>query len=88
VLLEPNGLYVPPGDPNVLRRAIVYLLDHPDERARLGAAGRRLVERLMTVDQFARRIGDLVDQACVGRHDRAVTARSATGSEVERSPTS
>ena len=33
VRVEPNGLYVPPGDPDALRRAITYLSDHPDERA-------------------------------------------------------
>jgi glycosyltransferase involved in cell wall biosynthesis len=63
VNLEPNGLYVIPGDPAALRRAIVYLLDHPEERARLGAAGRRAVERLMTVDQFAERMRTVVEQA-------------------------
>jgi glycosyltransferase involved in cell wall biosynthesis len=46
----PSGLYVLPRDPETLRRAIAYLLDHPDVRAGLGAAGRRLVERLMTVE--------------------------------------
>jgi glycosyltransferase involved in cell wall biosynthesis len=61
--LEPNGFYVLPGDAAGLRRAIVYLLDHPEERARLGAAGRRMVERWMTVDQFAHRLGDLVRDA-------------------------
>ena len=42
--VEPTGFYVPPADPEALRQAIVYLLDHPEERARLGAAGRRAVE--------------------------------------------
>jgi glycosyltransferase involved in cell wall biosynthesis len=61
--VEPNGFYVPPGDAAALRRAIVYLLDHPGERSRLGAAGRRAVERLMTVDLFAARLRELVEQA-------------------------
>jgi glycosyltransferase involved in cell wall biosynthesis len=61
--LESSGFYVPAGDPNALRRAIVYLLDHPAERARLGAAGRRTVEQLLTVDQFTSRIVELVEQA-------------------------
>jgi len=64
VQMDPTGFYVPPGDPMALRRAIAFLLDHPDERVRLGAAGRRTVERLMTVDHFAERIGKLVDHAC------------------------
>jgi glycosyltransferase involved in cell wall biosynthesis len=61
--LEPNGIYVPPGNPEALRRAIVYLLDHPEERAQLGRAGRRAVESLLTVDHFAERISELVYQA-------------------------
>jgi glycosyltransferase involved in cell wall biosynthesis len=73
VNLEPNGLYVIPGDPAALRRAIVFLLDHPEERARLGAAGRRAVERLMTVDQFAERMRTVVEQA------RAASAKPEPG---------
>jgi glycosyltransferase involved in cell wall biosynthesis len=61
VPIEPNGFYVPPKDPEALQRAIVFLLDHPEERARLGAAGRRAVEQLMTVDLFADRIARVVD---------------------------
>ena len=61
--VEPTGFYVPPADPAALRKAIVYLLDHPEERKRLGAAGRRTVEALFTVDQFGERIRALVDDA-------------------------
>src|SRR5438874_6453279 len=60
IKLEPSGFYVPPSDPDALRRAIVYLLEHPDERRRLGAAGRRTVEQLTTVDQYAARLRHLV----------------------------
>jgi glycosyltransferase involved in cell wall biosynthesis len=68
---EPNGFYVPPRDPDALRRAIRYLLDHPDERARLGAAGRRAAERLVTVDQFAARLDRLIEGACAPPAARA-----------------
>jgi len=61
--LEPTGFYVPPGDPDALRRAVEYLLRNPEERRRLGRAGRRLAEQLFTVDEFAGRIGDLVAAA-------------------------
>jgi glycosyltransferase involved in cell wall biosynthesis len=67
IQLEPNGLYVPPGDAIALRRAIVYLLDHPEERARLGMAGRRTAERMLTVDKFAERMSDLVVEARANR---------------------
>ena len=63
IALEPTGFYVPPQDPTALRRAIAHLLNQPEERQRLGAAGRQTVERLLTVDQFAARIGQLVDAA-------------------------
>jgi len=60
ISLEPNGFYVAPGDANGLRRAIGYLLAHPDERHALGRAGRRLAEDLFTVEAFARRMRSLV----------------------------
>jgi glycosyltransferase involved in cell wall biosynthesis len=63
IQLEPTGFYVPPEDPGALQRAIAFLLQHPEERTRLGAAGRRTVETLTTVDQFAQRMLYLVDQA-------------------------
>jgi glycosyltransferase involved in cell wall biosynthesis len=61
--LQPNGFYVPPKEPAALERALRYLLDHPDERARLGAAGRRAVLRLLTIDHFAQRMRSLVNEA-------------------------
>jgi glycosyltransferase involved in cell wall biosynthesis len=61
--VEANGLYVPPNDPAALRRAIEYLLDHPDERARLGAAARRTVERFMSVEHFAARMSAWIEGA-------------------------
>jgi glycosyltransferase involved in cell wall biosynthesis len=61
--LDPTGFYVPPEDPEALRRAICYLIERPEERRRLGEAGRRTVESLTTVDQFASRVAALVDKA-------------------------
>src|SRR5581483_4838760 len=74
VSIEPNGFYVPPHDPDALRRALVYLLDHPEDRARLGAAGRRAVEQLMTVDQFADRLALIVE--VVLEHENPAAAGS------------
>jgi glycosyltransferase involved in cell wall biosynthesis len=61
VAVEPTGFYVPPQDPAALRKAIVHLLEHPELRMQLGQAARRTVDRLLTVDQFAERIRQLVD---------------------------
>jgi glycosyltransferase involved in cell wall biosynthesis len=80
VPIEPNGFYVPPHDPDALRRALMFLLDHPEHRAQLGAAGRQAVEQLMTVDQFADRIAKIVE-IVVERHaaESSTPAGSAPG---------
>ncbi len=58
---DETGLYVPPGDPVALRTAIQYLLDHPEEAACMGAAGRRLVAAEMNLDVFVRRVVALLE---------------------------
>jgi glycosyltransferase involved in cell wall biosynthesis len=55
-----TGIYVPPGDAAALREAIAYLASHSSEAATMGANGRRLVERLFTLDQYVSRIADLI----------------------------
>ena len=83
--VDPNGFYVPAGDPESLRRSIQYLLDHPEERRALGEAGRRAIERFMTVDQFAERIGALVDQARAARRSPSYASRRSSYYRVGRS---
>ncbi|MDQ6696076.1 MAG: glycosyltransferase family 4 protein [Actinomycetota bacterium] len=39
------GLAVPPDDPEAFTKAVIRLLDHPDEAAEMGASGRLFVER-------------------------------------------
>jgi glycosyltransferase involved in cell wall biosynthesis len=85
--IEPNGFYVPPKDPAALRRAIVFLLDHPEDRARLGAAGRRAVEQLMTVRQFAERLARAIDAVVSPTGEGTVASVSSslmTGTEHPR----
>ena len=79
VRVEPNGFYVPPGDPAALRSAIAYLLDHPQERAALGRAGRRLAEELFTVRQFAERMRAIVDEAIRPSADTVGVRRASYG---------
>lgn len=55
-----TGIYVPPGDPAALRAAIDYLLEHPDEAARMGRNGRRRVEQLMSLQAYTERLRDIV----------------------------
>jgi glycosyltransferase involved in cell wall biosynthesis len=58
-----NGLYVPVGDPAALRDAIQRLLADPEEAIRLGANGRRLVEREMNLDAYVARLFEIVQEA-------------------------
>ena len=55
-----TGIYVRPGDPDELRRAIVYLLEHPEEARAMGANGRRVIEETMGLDLFTRRMAAVI----------------------------
>ena len=48
-----NGLLVPPKSPDALRAALVQLIDNPEQRTRLGEAGRRLTEDRFGIDDMA-----------------------------------
>jgi glycosyltransferase involved in cell wall biosynthesis len=52
----PTGFYVKPGDTGELRKAISYLLAHPDVAEELGRNGRQVFEALMSLDTFAARV--------------------------------
>ena len=56
-----NGRYVPSGDSVTLRTEISRLLAHPEEAARLGANGRKLVESEMNLDLYAQRLAGYLD---------------------------
>jgi glycosyltransferase involved in cell wall biosynthesis len=62
-----NGLYVAPGDRKALRDAIEWVLGHPAEAARIGAAARRFIEKDVGLDLFVARIADSVRAAASGR---------------------
>jgi glycosyltransferase involved in cell wall biosynthesis len=63
--LGPTGLYVPPGDPEALQRAIRFLLEHPETARMLGENGRRLAAEVMSLDAFVDRITVLAE-TCLG----------------------
>jgi glycosyltransferase involved in cell wall biosynthesis len=75
--IEPNGFYVPPANPEALRKAIKFLMDHPEERARLGAAGRRAMTEVMRVDQFAERVARIVRDTAQERRPRTAANQPA-----------
>jgi glycosyltransferase involved in cell wall biosynthesis len=65
-----NCLRVPPSDPAALREAILALWDDPDRCARLGAAGRELVEAQHGLDTFAATLVQAAEEAVRSRRDR------------------
>jgi glycosyltransferase involved in cell wall biosynthesis len=58
-----NGSYVPSGDVMTLRAAISRLLAYPEEAARLGANGRKLVDGQMNLDLYVERLTAYLDEA-------------------------
>lgn len=68
---QEQGLYVPPGDPAALRRAIEDLLARPEAAERMGKAGRRTVEQHMSLELYAEGLA---------RHVRAHLASGQDGS--------
>lgn len=48
-----TGLVVPPGDPEALRSAMQYLLEHPDVAAGMGRAGERRYREMFTAERMA-----------------------------------
>lgn len=58
---DENGRYVAAGDASALRAEIARLLAEPDEAERLGANGRRLIEREMNLDRYVERLAKIVD---------------------------
>jgi glycosyltransferase involved in cell wall biosynthesis len=54
---------VPPGDPAAMRAAIAELWAHPERCARMGADGRRRVERGFPLEDWAATLGRLMHEA-------------------------
>jgi glycosyltransferase involved in cell wall biosynthesis len=65
-----TGIYVQPGDPAELRRAISFLLDHPDQARLMGRSGRRLIEETMGLDHFTARLATIITGAQPAGYDR------------------
>jgi glycosyltransferase involved in cell wall biosynthesis len=58
-----NGLFVPVGDAESLRKVIVDLWASPEESARMGIEGRRTVLEHRQQDRFVRQVGDVIATA-------------------------
>ena len=63
VLDGETGIVIPPEDTGALSAALLRLVDHPEEAARLGHAGRLRVERHQNWDAAAGRMGPGLERA-------------------------
>ncbi len=55
-----TGVYVPPGDPEALRRALEDLLAHPEECDRMGKAAERFARAELGLDKWVATVADIV----------------------------
>jgi glycosyltransferase involved in cell wall biosynthesis len=62
-----TGVYVPPGDPVALRKAIERMRENPDEARRIGQAARRFMEEEAGLDVFVRRVVDAIKAGHLAR---------------------
>jgi glycosyltransferase involved in cell wall biosynthesis len=62
-----NGIFVPPEDAQALREAILYLWEHPDVAARMGAEGRRRAEEIFALEHFVANIRQIADDVFTGK---------------------
>ena len=46
-----TGIIVPPGDPKAISEAVIYLLEHPEERSRMGKKGRERVKKMFSLER-------------------------------------
>lgn len=56
-----TGIFVPPGDPEAMREAIIELWNNPERAAEMGQTARRYVEENHNMEQFADAIKNEVD---------------------------
>ncbi|MED4601675.1 glycosyltransferase family 4 protein [Paenibacillus validus] len=58
VLRDVTGLLIPPGDAEILRDAIQWMIDHPEERARMGEKAISRVRENFLIDSTVKRISE------------------------------
>ena len=61
-----TGFVVTPGDPRALAERLEFLREHPDERRRLGIAGRRRLLEHFTVEQMVAGYTSLYEELSAG----------------------
>ncbi len=58
-----NGIYVPPQNPEALRRAILDLLNHPEKAQSIGLAGQQSVLESFSLEKYTQRLRQYVEAA-------------------------
>lgn len=77
-----TGIFVPVGDADALRAAIVHLWNDPDRARKMGLAARAYVERHHTLEKFCRDVKGAIDASLEGRaaaRDGSFAVLSAAG---------
>ncbi|HSS98142.1 MAG TPA: glycosyltransferase family 4 protein, partial [Terriglobales bacterium] len=64
---EQGGLRVPAGDPIALSQALVWLLQHPNERVAMGRYNRQFVQEKMPWDSVARQLEEVYEITLSGQ---------------------
>lgn len=59
-----TGFIVPPGNPEAVASAIITLLAQPDLAKAMGNAGRIRAHRCFSVQAYAEKIGEIIDEVC------------------------
>ncbi|HMP89047.1 MAG TPA: glycosyltransferase family 4 protein [Kiritimatiellia bacterium] len=60
-----TGLLIPPGDAEAMANALAYLLEHPEEAARMGQLGRERYLNEFTFDQYYEKLAQLYENSMV-----------------------
>lgn len=58
---DESGVYVPPGDSQAMRAAIVQLLENPARRSEMGQVGRLIIEQDMSLEKYVFRFRELIN---------------------------
>jgi glycosyltransferase involved in cell wall biosynthesis len=63
-----SGKLIPPGEITAIADAVIELLQNPQLRARMGQAGRPLVQRRLDMYEWARRLADTYAEATTNQN--------------------
>ncbi len=61
VIDDENGFIIPKRDPDSVAEKIIYLIEHPEVRVRMGKKSRQLYEANLTEEHFVQRMIDVIN---------------------------